>query len=180
MPFQRRKYKNTPWKAIQNGDKKAFDAFYFEHVDALYNYGHHITPQTNLVEDAIQEVFVNLWQRRQQINIESSNRAYLFTCLRRQLLYQLKHQENYQLKKELVAVGHSIWQEERSEYRQKQQLQAVKQAVEKLSPREKEAITLKYYENLDYHEMSSIMNLKIHAIYKLVSRGVNKLRKKFQ
>ena len=55
------------------------------HVKALYNYGNKIFHNSSLVEDAIHDLFVDLWNYRKNLSPVISIRAYLYSSLRRKI-----------------------------------------------------------------------------------------------
>lgn len=163
----------TVWVRIQRGDKVAFGEVYYDHVDSLYNYGSSFTSDVQLLEDAIQEVFINIWTKRSSISIKSNIKGYLFTSLRRQIISQIGKRNNIELSADFLEKN--TFQNLafiQADYR----MEEVRAEIAKLPNREREAIILKYQEGLSYDDISSLMNLKSQAIYKLVSRGMKKLR----
>ena len=53
----------TIWKDLLKGDKNALASIYSDHFDKLYNYGCRISKDAGIVEDAIQDLFIELWNR---------------------------------------------------------------------------------------------------------------------
>lgn len=164
------------WKGIQQNDQIAFDQFYSLYVKLLYNYGCQITTDTGLVEDCIQELFVQLWQRRQHITFQSSIKNYLLLSLRRLIA---KKNNTLSGLNTLPQMPESITPYETAQQVEVQvkQQKRVLQAIEHLSKRQKEAIFLKYYENLDYDEIAQIMSLQKNGVYKLISVSIRRIRK---
>ena len=161
------------WLRIQKGDKVAFGKVYHDHVDSLYNYGSTHTSDVQLLEDAIQEVFINIWTKRLSITIKSNIKGYLFTALRRQIISEIVKKKSVEL--DANFIDKKTFQNlviTQDDYRMEQ----IKSEIAKLPNREREAIVLKYQEGLSYEDISTLMNLKSHAIYKLISRGMKKLR----
>lgn len=62
------------WRAFRNGDRDAFTALYEHHVYALVSYGEKIVPHREVVEDAIHDLFVDLWRRRRTLSDTSKVR----------------------------------------------------------------------------------------------------------
>ncbi len=61
----------------------------------------------------------------------------------------------------------------------KQRNQQLQTAIETLSPRQREALYLRFYQNLSYEEIANIMNVEQQSAYNLIFRGVEALRKQF-
>ena len=81
------------WELFREGKEIAFTHIYQTHFEALFQYGCQFTKNESLVEDALQDMFIELREKRKQTIIQTSVRNYLFTCLRRRiLLYKKKVQ----------------------------------------------------------------------------------------
>ena len=73
------------WDNFRRGGKEAFEALYHLYVDQLYNYGMHIFLDRTVVEDSIQDLFLELWQRRQFLGDTDGLRFYLYKSLKRKI-----------------------------------------------------------------------------------------------
>ena len=52
------------WQDLGAGDRNALDYIYYSQVPTLLSYGRHLTPDSTLVDDCIQDLFVDLWIKR--------------------------------------------------------------------------------------------------------------------
>ncbi len=77
-------------ESIKNGDVKAFKQLYEESHEDLYYFAKKYIPDNQLCEDAVQEIFVKLWQKRSTIDTDKSIRGFLFTCMKNHLLNQIR------------------------------------------------------------------------------------------
>ena len=166
------------WLDLKAGDKSALSYLYTKFFDSLYNYGSRITPDAGLNEDSIQDLFVELWNKRESLNDVHNVKYYLFKSLRRKIIYKLslqaRHPETNDLSNfeiELSDKTHYLNQEITNDIRAN-----LKQLVLALTPKQKEAIFLIYYDQLSYEEVASIMCLKIKTVYNLVNLAIAKLR----
>lgn len=167
------------WKDLLKGNKNALASIYTDHFDKLYNYGSRISKDVVIVEDSIQDLFIELWNRREGLNPDVQNiKQYLYICLRRKILLRLQKQYNnislddansFQLA--LSHKSHYLNQQMNFELRQK--LMAM---IETLTSKQREAIFLIYFDELSYTEVAAIMDLKIKTIYNLVHQAVSKLK----
>src|SRR5688572_26092435 len=83
------------WLDLRSGEKSALSYIYTKFFDGLYNYGSRITPDAGLTEDSIQDLFVELWNKREGLNDVHNVKAYLFKSLRRKIIYKLSIQARY-------------------------------------------------------------------------------------
>jgi DNA-directed RNA polymerase specialized sigma24 family protein len=67
------------WQAFKNGDVEAFRNLHKIHAGYLLNYGLRIHKVLNVVEDCVQEVFIDFWQYRQKLTDPNDVRFYLLS-----------------------------------------------------------------------------------------------------
>src|SRR5690242_1622505 len=78
------------WKAIIEGDRAMYAVWYTAYFRKLFNYGRKFTIETALIEDAIQELFLDIWTRREKLlHIESPN-SYIIASFRYILFKKIK------------------------------------------------------------------------------------------
>ena len=168
------------WEGLVQGNEVAFDELYNRYFDKLYVYGRHMTPDTDLVKDVIQELFVELWKYRTKLSSVNYVKAYLYKSIRRKLLKQLKAMRSTDPVSMLDESMYVTYSRERSlmkEQTQQRQKEILAKAFENLSSRQKEAIILKYYNDLSYQEIASVMSLqKVKSARTLLYRAIDVLK----
>ena len=169
------------WNDLVGGNQRAFERIYSAYFDTLYNYGRKYTHQTELVEDAIHDLFMRIWKNRSNLREPISVRNYLFKAFRNHLndklsagnRYVLSEPENGGPEFEFVLSAEHI----RIGMEQERLISArLSEAIEKLTPRQREAIFLRFYEEFSYPEIAGIMELSMKATYKLMGRAIDALR----
>lgn len=176
-------FKNTDkdlWTSFINGDDNALNLLYKQFVDVLYAFGLRFTDDTDMVQDGIQDLFVDLYKYRKTLATEVNVKSYLFTSLKRKICLVLK--------KNAAAVNHSFElpfllspsiedQITHDEYEAELLLKLNKQLA-LLPARQKEALYLRYNSELEYEEIAEIMDISLATCRTLVYRGVKQLREK--
>jgi RNA polymerase sigma factor (sigma-70 family) len=173
------------WDNFRRGDKDAFEALYHQYVDQLYNYGMHIFLDRTVVEDSIQDLFLELWQRRQFLGDTDGLRFYLYKSLKRKILRKIKARENADRRSRLrvdyenevseSSETHAIMKETRQ-----QTSEVLWRALEHLPERQREIIIHRFYRDLSPAQISSTMSLTIEATYTLLSRALHALKRVVQ
>jgi len=169
------------WDQLRRGDKSALERIYRVHIEHLSEYGLRFSGNRPLIEDCIQDLFVDLWQKRKKIRATDQIRPYLLVALRRRIVRALQKQSRRQDERpaeELafsveLAIDELLIAEEVSE-QQSQQLQA---AFSTLSTRQREALYLRYYQGLSYDDIAEIMDLNNQSARNLSSSALKRLRK---
>lgn len=166
--------------AFQKGDKWAFEKIYQSYFSALVFYGFKVCPDKLLVENAIQDLFVELWRRREFISEVANLKFYLIKSLRNQLIRNQRHNpfdRSEDIDDFLDYLG--SLSEEQSIVNQETVLarqQKIQAALEKLSPRQKEVIHLRFYQNLALDEIAELLQLPKQVIKNLLSKSYAVLR----
>lgn len=170
------------WTNFRKGSEEAFEALYYRHADNLYNYGMHFFMDKVLVEDSIQDLFLDLWRRREFLNETDSVRFYLCKSLKRNILRKLQAKERIDKQRGLLWIledrqtpspeAEVITLEcstTRSEW--------LASAIRFLPTRQREIIVYRFYQDLTLAEIAQLMSLGIDSTYTLLSRALNSLRK---
>ena len=83
---------NNIIKHIHKGDRKAFKAVFDEYFNALAAFGYKYVSDSFLVEDLVQEAFINFWEKRKDFTHINAVKSFLYTTVRNKCLNHLKHQ----------------------------------------------------------------------------------------
>lgn len=170
------------WDNFKNGNELAFSIIYKRYVQRLYNYGMHNCKDKDLVLDCVQELFTHLWERRETISSVGSVNFYLLKSFRRlitaKIVAQKKFLPNFQGTVNHFEFIPSIEQFLIDAEMENQQAVRLKNSIKALSKRQREALFLKFFNELSYHEVASIMDLRVDSVYNLISKAIDILRKK--
>ncbi|MDO9553286.1 RNA polymerase sigma factor [Rhodonellum sp.] len=67
---------------IKKGDAKAFEHLFGQYWDLLFNAAYGRLKATDLAKDVVQEVFIDLWNRREKLQVTFSLETYLLTAVK--------------------------------------------------------------------------------------------------
>jgi RNA polymerase sigma factor (sigma-70 family) len=164
------------WKSFQQGDTEAFSAIFRKYYSPLFRFGSKLCGDHYVVEESIQELFFQLWKNRKDTPV-SSVKGYLFRALRYQLFHLLKKNnhpianitadEPFELSYESLLID---------EQEQNERHKLLMNAFSTLSPRQKEIIYLKFFQELSYEEVSEIMDINYQAARNLLYNAVKILK----
>lgn len=174
---------NILWNSFLDGDDKAFGAVYYAFINALLSYGKKLTSDRELLNDAVQDIFMDLYQKRSKKHIPIINlKAYLFIALKNTILKKILQNRIYDDK----VVDDHLLDEFNIEYSFQDQLisreileekhQRLQNAIITLSSKQKEIIYLKFEEELEYKEIAGLMKITIESARKQLYRALLSLR----
>ncbi|MEC5144865.1 Sigma-70 family RNA polymerase sigma factor [Chitinophaga sp. 180180018-2] len=169
------------WNAFRSGDASSLQAIFDKYYSPLFNYGHRFSADDHLIEDALQELFVKLWKNRESIRETDSVKNYLYKSFRRVLLRMLEVQQRnhtFSVLDEWPEWGQELAYDQTMISRER--LEKIRgnlvAALTKMTPRQREIIHLRYYEEMEYDEIAALMQLSVSSTYKLVYKAIETLR----
>ena len=176
---------STLWSSFKKGNDLAFSILYNKYVHRLYNYGMHSCRDKDLVLDCLQELFTTLWDRKEKLSeVVTSVNYYLFKSFRRLLMSRLTVGRKFLISLNEDRAGFDFtpskeddiieeeWEVERNK--------KIRNSLHTLTKRQREAIFLKFFNQLSYHEVAAIMDLHVDSVYNLISKAIDILRKKLK
>lgn len=165
------------WNQFKNGDEAAFVTLFRNYYSGLFNYGCKITSDNDLVEDCIQELFLEMWRSNGKADIISM-RAYIFKAFKFKLVRLIT--KNNKVKS--FTAGENDFELSHDNFIIDKEISAIKKekilaALQELSPRQKEIIYLKFYQDLSYEEVSEIMQINYQAARNLIYQAIKVMKK---
>ncbi|MDF7816446.1 sigma-70 family RNA polymerase sigma factor [Runella sp. MFBS21] len=168
------------WQHFKKGDRAAFENLYQTYFNVLGSYGFRLTSDKQLIEDAIQDLFIDLWRRKEYLNDPDNVKFYLFRSLRNQLLRNSRNNvfessENIDSFLDYLTTLSIDQQLMNNELLVDQQLH-IQKALSHLSPRQREAIHLRFYQGLSIQQTAQLMELTVQSVSNLLFKAYAVLR----
>ena len=168
------------FQEMKNGNREAYAQIYQLYFTNLYEYGLRLASEKDLVMDSIHDLFVKIWTKRNDLGVVENLKAYLLVSLRRILNNKLQSGKKTRSVNPEDDLFFELRFSTESQYFKKleetDRRQRLLQAMDQLSPRQKEMIYLRYFEELGYDEIASVMDITIKGAYKLSARSLESLR----
>jgi RNA polymerase sigma factor (sigma-70 family) len=168
------------WNSFVEGEDVSFKQLIFSQYDTLFNYGIRFTNDGEQVKDAIQDLFLILWNKRTSLSRPANIKAYLFSSLRRILHRKqkagrkvqaeetkLNHEFNFQVSIEMQYIKNETAQ---------QLAKQIAAAIDRLPPRQKEVIYLKFYHGFSRDEIVQAMDITPQTVSNLLQIALGKLK----
>lgn len=168
------------WKAFKTGDTAAFSFFYQKYSAGLFNYGAKFSVDKDLIKECIQELFIYIWTSRNSIGNPDHIKNYLYKSFRNLILkkvFRLKKNHRFDETEDYeFNVSLNIEEVLIDDEKHKQISEQLQITMLKLTARQREAIFLKFYEQLSYEEIAEVMGITVKGSYKLMARSLDFLR----
>jgi len=165
------------WERMREGDADAMLVLYEYNYSDLLSYGVQLSNSADTAKDAINDVFLHLWEQHVRLKPVKNVKAYLFACIRRKIFHPVYTDKKLLLTEEAFYESTETSYEEvliamqQSEETRKK----VQAALEKLTARQKELIHLKYFKNMDYREIELATGITVKTVYNTIYNAVKLL-----
>ena len=155
-----------------------FDILVDAHAAEIYRYLWRMLQNEQDAEDCLQEAFLKAYLAYDRLDGSANYRAWLYriagNTARTRLRGRLR--TGILLSEDLADSGLPVEQLAQNQ----QQLEAVKDAIEALPHRQREALILRKYQELSYEEISTILDTSVEGARANVYQGLKKLRAQFE
>ena len=145
---------------LREGDEPAFIQIYNQYRSKIYTYAYQLCKSSDTAEEIVQEVFIKIWQKREQLNLQLSFNAYIKKITLNHVLNHLKKVARERALQE--QVFHTI---ETSSNRtedhilEKELRQIYDEAINRLPQQKKIIYQLSRVEELSHDEIAQKLNI---------------------
>lgn len=171
------------WNQLRAGDEEAFSLLFEKYFSTLVNYGKTLTAEPNTVKDCVQDVFVDIWTYRHTLNEAVVVKAYLLSSVRKRLARQHEREHIFLRTKDLDSLDFlfdfSIEDRLIADEAMAAKVGQLNLLINKLPPRQKEALYLRYHQGLSVEQVSEVLNMNYQSTKNLLHRSILQLRKDF-
>lgn len=157
-----------------------FTYLYDKHIDNLFAFGSRFSSDREMIKDCIQDVFVKLYTKKDNLDNVENIDCYLYVSLRNRI--NDEYRRNLRLcDKEINDTDMKKVAEADAFAHEKQERQQVLSATverffDKLSPRQQQIINLYYIEQRKYDDICRIMGINYQSVRNLMHRSIMRLR----
>lgn len=159
------------------GDNHAFAEIYNRHWKQVLYYAAKKTGDLTAAEDIVQDVFVSLWKRRSQLEINSEFKNYLIVSIKYRVLKFLNRQRIKRLAEESTALNYDVLDDSTQEYLDFDELRsALEEMVCKLPERSALIYRMNKEEGMSHREIAMEMGMSEKAVNANLVRTKKTLR----
>ncbi len=175
------------WTKAKNDDFIAFEKIYRCYNLLLRRYAKNYLQDNHLIDEAVQGLFVEIYEKRKNLTISKNLPAYLCVLLRRRIANEYERSKMYVkidekdsdmlLLSDSETIEGSIVYNEHSSERYKM----LKRTVEnKLSKRQREVLKLRFYDDLSNNEIAKRLGVDYGTVRNTISRALSNIRREYR
>lgn len=155
----------------KDGDREAMSEIFETYKDYVMRSSYIMLGRIEEAEDVTENVFFKIFTHIQSFDIERDFRPWLSRII-------INETRNYISKNKITLFKNNIDQEyvESSVNLNREEIMDIREGLKKLTQKEKEIITLRYYDELTIEEISKILKLPKNTVKVRIHRTLKKLR----
>jgi RNA polymerase sigma factor (sigma-70 family) len=170
------------WQRFLAGEVEAFDRLMTLHFRTLFHYGSKFSKDKEFVKDSIQDLFLLLWERRQNLSSDIAVKPYIMASLRRLMHRSVASRLSLSdSSAEEMNGNFDIEFSVEQEYIENESslviTQKLKKLLDELPLRQKEVVYLKFFQEMDRSQISEVMNISPQTVSNLLQIAIKQLKK---
>jgi len=161
------------------GDETGFSEIYDRYWAVLYRHAYKLLKEKPTAQDVVQEVFVMLWDKIPNLELQGSLSSYLYTTVRNKILNVIQKEKIHE--RYITSFGHFIERSETvTDHRIREQMlrERIEREVAHLPTKMRHVFELSRTQHLSYKEIAQELNLSDKTVKKQVSNAIKILRLK--
>lgn|SRR5690606_8906703 len=173
------------WERIRAGDEDAFFDLYAALYNELVNFGIRTCGDTDLSTEATDQIFVTLWEKRTSLDRVDNVQSYLITFLKRRILRLIEKQQKINKALQNVKAEDEWFEMPYEDFIICVQTNEIiqlrlKEALEKLSFRQKQLVHLKFFEGMTYEKIAEQTGMTVKTAYNTLYDALKVLREELK
>lgn len=161
---------------IKSGNKHAFDEVFLKHFKSLHAYAYTIVKDRDDAEELVQNVFVRVWTKRDQLKTDGFLKSFLYRSVHNESLNYLKHQKvrskfNIHYAGAANEVGNLNTEIMATELERN-----IHSAINELPEKCRAIFQLSRFDQMKYHEIAAALNISIKTVENQMGKALKVLR----
>ena len=162
---------------IRNGDSRAYEKLFHTYFESLSLYANTFLKDIDLAQDITQQTFVTLYEKREQLQIHTSLKSYLYTAVRNRAMDHLRSEKIHATHHEKIRATQSEVDTTEDENAARAELQKkLYHAIAQLPEQNQKIFRMSRMQGLSNQEIADELGLTKRTVETHVSNALKKLR----
>lgn len=169
------------WQDFLAGDVRAFEKLMSDNFRLLFRYGSKFSRDRELVKDSIQDLFLVLWEKRENLNPDAAVKPYLMASLRR-LMHRHTSSRTWvggdalQQEDDYFDIEFSVEETYIANEATAVRTGQLQKLMNALPRRQKEVVYLKFFQELTRDQIAEVMAISPQTVSNLLQIAIRHLK----
>ncbi|WP_289062128.1 RNA polymerase sigma-70 factor [uncultured Zobellia sp.] len=165
-------------EGLKNGSEKAYVYLVENYHNRLCAYANSLIRDDLLAEDIVQNVFVQIWEKRAKLKNELSLESYLYKSVHNKFIDEYRKGKAVMALEKKYMTALELAVEEKDEAQEQKILNILFAAIQELPPKCKQIFLMSKKEGLTNIEISQCLNLSKKTVESQITKAFRILRNK--
>lgn len=168
----------TAGKSLHNTDRldeHSFEKLFREYFSPLMAFARKILGDEDDAREVVQQVFINLWERRSEIDLSTSLKSYMFSAVNNRSLNEIRDRKKFS--SEEVPERAENW-DISAELESMELEERIRGAIAGLPERCRVIFELNRFEGLSYGDIAKQLDISVKTVENQMSKALKILREK--
>ncbi|MDH7459957.1 RNA polymerase sigma-70 factor [Chitinophagaceae bacterium 26-R-25] len=165
-------------RKIAEGDQRAFGVLFEQRQQVIFNIAYKLTKSRSTAKEIVQDVFLKLWNKREELHALDNFSAYINRMARNQSIDVLRLQAREALRTIQLQEGHlengDFQTEETLQFRETGKV--LQMALESLSPQQRKVYDLCHEQGMKYEEAARELGLSRGTVHSHMKQALKNIR----
>ena len=165
-------------------DGNTYEKLFSEHYASLCRYANAMLKDMDQSEDIVQQAFIKLWNKREQMDLSRSVKSYLYTSVRNLSINYIRDQKKFQssvLDVEIYQSGQAMSLGlDPGNLMADELAEKIERALAGLPEKSLEVFKLSRFENLRYREIAEKLGVTVKTVEAHMSKALKLLREELK
>lgn len=163
--------------AIREGNERIFEETFRKYYQSLCNYANSILKEMDEAEEVVQNLFLSIWEKRSNLEINISLKSYLYRAVHNHCLNRIKHLKVKEEYHQYAVNFYDSSYESVSQTVMKNELETkIEEAIRKLPEQCRLIFRMSRFEELKYHEIAEQLELSPKTVENQIGKALKILR----
>lgn len=165
---------------VKQGNVKAFEVLFHLYYGYLCQYAQKFVDDRGTAEEIVQDFFVGVWEKKEDLNVETSIKNYFFQSIKNRCLNYIQHQKTKnRYAQKIIAEKENNYSAD-DVFVEIDLAQKIEESINSLPQKRREIFRLSRQEGLKYHEIAKKLNISIKTVETHMSLAIKSLRDKLK
>jgi RNA polymerase sigma-70 factor (ECF subfamily) len=165
-------------RELQRGNAKAFELLYEQYHARLYNFCMSIIRNKQDAEGMVQEVFIAVWENRENLDENKSFSGFVFSIAKNKTLNRIKQNLTRKVHLEYMQMENQVQNDIVGDIESRELMDYLLKTIQELPDKTKEIFLLSRNEGLTYKQIASRLDLTENVVDHEIRKSIEYIRDK--